>query len=290
MNRHALIPTLLTLVALSVCQPTAEAQQLTSEAIRDAAQQVMGGDDFADVRRRALQGMPQGGDAPRRGFLMRTLESMSSSIADFFGSLFGGGPGIAPRPMRPTTPRSTRPPSSQPSSGPSSSGSGFNFSPGHIILYLGIFLAIILCIWIMASVIQSRSRGVGNRSTTFLDGEAETIALSSPPGEIAVSNYESRAIKLAEQGDFSAAIRELLVGSMSWIERSGLIRFRKGLTNRDYMRAIWQEETQREAFRTTAIQFERIFFGRREATRATFDECLQQFQGCFREATTTATS
>lgn len=288
MNRHALIPTLLTLVAFSVCQPTAGAQQLTSEAIRDAAQQVMGGDDFADVRRRALQGMPQGGDASRRGFLMRTLESMSSSISDFFGSLFGGRPGIAPGPMRPTTPGSTSPRStSQPSS---TSGSGFSFSPGHIILYLGIFLAIILCIWIMASVIQSRSRGSGNRSTTFLDGEAETIALSSPPGEIAVSNYESRAIKLAEQGDFSAAIRELLVGSMSWIERSGLIRFRKGLTNRDYMRAIWQEETQREAFRTTAIQFERIFFGRREATRATFDECLQQFQGCFREATTTATS
>ena len=90
MNRHALIPTLLTLVAFSVCQPTAGAQQLTSEAIRDAAQQVMGGDDFADVRRRALQGMPQGGDASRRGFLMRTLESMSSSIADSFGSLFGG--------------------------------------------------------------------------------------------------------------------------------------------------------------------------------------------------------
>ena len=31
---------------------------------------------------------------------------------------------------------------------------------------------------------------------------------------------------------------------MSWIERSGHIRFRRGLTNRDYFRAIWRGEAQ----------------------------------------------
>ena len=279
---------IIVLAVLNSCM-SARSQELTSEAIQDAARTVMGGDTFADVRRRALQGTTRVADGQRHGFLMRTLDSMTRKIGDFLSSLFGGRGARRPIARRTASNRSPRP--SSPSASPTSEGSGgFSLNGGQIILYLGIFLALLIMMWIIASVIQSRTVGHNLISGPLSEGEGEAVVLSSPPGEVPVLTYESRAIQYAEQGDYAGAVRELLVGSMSWIERSGLIRFRKGLTNRDYMRAIWQQESRRDAFRSTAIHFERIFFGRRNATRMIFDECLKQFQESFREATATTAS
>ena len=49
------------------------------------------------------------------------------------------------------------------------------------------------------------------------------------------------------------------------------------------VRAVWKKDQHRRAYATTAIAFEKIYFGRREATRQTFDECLKHFRGVFRE-------
>ena len=95
--------------------------------------------------------------------------------------------------------------------------------------------------------------------------------------------YESRALRLAAGGDYRAAIRELLLGSMSWLERSALIRFRRGLTNRDYYRSIWRRPEKRQAWIATASQFELVYFGRRQPTQEMFETCLIEFQGAFRE-------
>ncbi|MGV2334246.1 MAG UNVERIFIED_CONTAM: hypothetical protein LVR18_09045 [Planctomycetaceae bacterium] len=54
---------------------------------------------------------------------------------------------------------------------------------------------------------------------------------------------------------------------MSWTERAGLIRYRKGLTNRDYIRCVWRRQMQRDAMLATATHFELICFGRRHANR-----------------------
>ena len=107
--------------------------------------------------------------------------------------------------------------------------------------------------------------------------------VTTPPGELAASTYESRAMQFASTGNYRAAIRELLLGSMSWIERAGLIRYRKGLTNRDYLRSVWRREDKREGYLITASKFEYVYFGRRTPTAEMFDMCLASFQGAFRE-------
>lgn len=118
--------------------------------------------------------------------------------------------------------------------------------------------------------------------------DEEAIVPSRPPGDIAVNVYERRALAAAERGDYRSALRELVLGSMSWTERAGLIRHRRGLTNRDYVRAIWRHVERRDSLARIVVAFERVFYGRRAADATAFDACLVEFQKSFRTEVTDA--
>lgn len=253
---------------------------LSSEQIRDTSQRIMQQHDYRSVRRRILENraIPKPVETGE-GFLQRTLRKIGASIGDFFDWIFTGmfsspRPRIAPRPT--------------PSPSPTSS-TEFDFSFGRLFLILALAALVAVIAWMFAGILKA-SDGRRKLDNEDLFGDEEDLSnLSVPPGEFAASTYESRALKLAAEGRFQPAIRELLLGSMSWVERAGMIRFRKGLTNRDYIRAVWRDEPKRFAFGKTALEFERIYFGRRTATQQMFDTCLQAFQGAFREETTTQT-
>lgn len=264
----------LVLSSLNVAVQTAD---ISSDSIRDAANRVMQQHDYRSVRRRVLENAPADDSNARDGFLVRTLSNMAESVGDFLEWVFSGL--FRPRNTR-QGPVNTAPQSSPP---PASSGSGLNLSIGSVFLYAGLAVLVVAAIWIIATVINKRD-GTRQLDSRDLFGDDEGISdLSVPPGELAASTYESRAIQMAREGNYRSAIRELLIGSMSWIERAGLIRFRKGLTNRDYIRAVWRQENRRDAYGRTAIEFEKIYFGRRTATQEVFEQCLQSFQGSFRE-------
>ena len=175
------------------------------------------------------------------------------------------------------------PPTSAPAA-PSASSGGMEFSFGSFMLYLGLAALIVVTIWIIATLVRRADPGRRlDRDALFGDDLNGVTDLAVPPGELAASTYETRAIQMAKDGNYRLAVRELLIGGMSWIERAGLIRFRKGLTNRDYVRAIWRQPERREAYEQTAREFERIYFGRRDATEDSFENCLRLFQESFRE-------
>jgi hypothetical protein len=289
------LPSLLLPFAMAICPAAAAAERdlpvhygaavfivqtpkMPSEQIRRSAQRVMLQHDYRSVRRRVLQNLPDHTDADK-GFLQHSLRTIGRAVGDFFewifSGLFSSRRGGAARPPAPA---------SQPSS--TSGSSGLDFSFGEALLYIGLAILIGTVIWLIATVLK-RSDGSRSLDREGLFGEEHLSDLSVPPGELAASTYESRALQMAHVQDFRGAIRELLIGSMSWIERAGLIRFRKGLTNRDYVRAVWRQEDRRVAYSATALEFERIYFGRREATREMFQDCLQSFQGSFREEETT---
>ena len=96
-------------------------------------------------------------------------------------------------------------------------------------------------------------------------------------------HYLERARALAGEGEFRPAIREVLLAGLSWTERKGLIRFRRGLTNRNYLRVLRREGTARESLAGIVLQFEEIYFGRRVATAERFQQCFAQFQAGFSE-------
>ncbi len=261
----------------SVAPKSFAVAQLDAEQIRDTARQVMQQNEFRSVRRRVLENIPES-DADK-GFLEGMIGSMGRTIFDGVSNFFDWFFGLF------SSKRTTAAPA--PASGPT-----LNVSIGlsQILLYAALIALVGIAVWIIAMIVRTSDGRNHSRDRSFLNGDGEALEnLSVPPGDLAASTYETRALQFAAEGNFRAAIRELLLGSMSWIERAGLIRFRKGLTNRDYVRAVWRQQERREAYSATALEFERVYFGRRTATEEIFHQCLNSFQKAFREeAPTTA--
>lgn len=161
---------------------------------------------------------------------------------------------------------------------------GFSFSGfggGTILVWI---LFGVLLIVIVAFIIKSASVKIGDetaRRRVAADLDTDAIQPTTPPGEIPSDEYMHRAMQLASEGDHRRALRQLVLGGMSWIERAGLIRFRKGLTNRDYVRAVYRRAEQRKRFAGIILNFERVYFGRRTASDEQFQKCLTAYKNAF---------
>lgn len=250
----------------------------TDDQIDRAGQRVMEDRAFRSVRRRVLEQVPDV-DADK-GFLQGVLEwtdelvdSVFSAIGSFLRTLFNS---LFSRNNQPA-------PTPSPGSDESSLLTAGLDGLAQLTLVLAIIAVLAVLLVIVARVVRARDQS-RLRPGDLLDAEGQLLGdLSVPPGELSAATYEGRALRLASEGNYRAALRELLLGSMSWIERAGLIRYRRGLTNRDYVRSVWRRTDKREAFTVTALEFERVFFGRRTATAEVFEACLISFQGAFRE-------
>ena len=152
-----------------------------------------------------------------------------------------------------------------------------------MLFYAAITVLVVVLIVLLVSLFNSRAARQRVEVPEFMQDE-DAINPSTPPGDVPSNEYERRARAAAEAGDFRTGLRELVLGSMSWTERAGLIRYRSGLTYRDYVRAVWRQVERRESLLSIVACFERVFYGRRDADQETFDVCLGQFQQSFLQA------
>jgi len=295
----------LVLVLLCVAEPVCagapiassadEYVPLTDERIESAGQQVMEATEFRSLRRRVLEQVDLRERDTKDSFLVRSLEWLGekvraglSRVGDFFEWLWSGLWGRRGVRTGPTT-------------APTGTGEGWLSKllngdwNGAIagmsgLVRMLVLVLVVLVVGLFALLIAKlvRRRDQQRFLRGVFAGTAEDLLSDSqtPPGDLPATTYEGRARQLAADGNYRAAIRELLLGSMAWIERAGLIRYRRGLTNRDYARSVWRRLQQRQAYLTTAGQFELVYFGRRPATAAMFEQCLGEFEGAFREEET----
>ena len=275
---HSLcLAALLLITAFTSSTFAAQSGPLDGSQIDRVGEQVMNGNEFRSVRRTVLERLPE--NDIDKGFLGGALEWVGEKIGDlfraignFFRWLFSGFGG---------SPRTTPP---APDLNPGSFNWDFGLgSLANAFVIVVIAIIVLLLVVIAAMIVKSIDAKKRNRDGLLSDSDDILSDVTTPPGELAASTYESRAMQFAATGNYRAAIRELLLGSMSWIERAGLIRYRKGLTNRDYLRSVWRREDKREGYLTTASQFEYVYFGRRTPTAEMFRMCLASFQGAFRE-------
>ena len=68
---------------------------------------------------------------------------------------------------------------------------------------------------------------------------------------------------------------------MSHVERAGWVRFRRGMTVRDYLRAIHRHRSAYQGLRAIVRIFEPLTFGRREPTQDHFEKSLQGYEAGF---------
>jgi len=221
--------------------------------VRTEMKKILSGRDYRQLRREGLRAKKKKREAPPK---KSCQDNESRNKPDRSGCGSGGG-GCG--------------------GGGCAGGAG---SMANGLLYL---LVILAAGFVIGLVAWSIARHWKNKSDDDLDDllDAEAIRPSTPPGEHPSSEYLQRALALSEKGDHRGAIRQLLLGCMSWIERHGLIRYRQGLTNRDYLRAVIRREIQREGMNGVISEFELIYFGRRSATAQRFGRCLAGFQAGF---------
>ncbi|MGQ0634169.1 MAG: DUF4129 domain-containing protein [Planctomycetaceae bacterium] len=138
-------------------------------------------------------------------------------------------------------------------------------------------LAVLSCliVWLVVRAINNYRHDHDDRLTRSLrpeEGEADI-----PPGDVPADDYVRRAHDLAQNGQYREAAAQLILGAMSRIERAGLIRYQRGLTHRDYWRALRGLPDLQQAFRAMVALFEPICFGRREARREHYDASLAAY-------------
>jgi hypothetical protein len=138
--------------------------------------------------------------------------------------------------------------------------------------------------WVVFLIARSLAGRARRERPLSLGLAASAAAAATPPGELPSEEYLRAAVALAHSGRHREAIRQLLLGAMSFIERNGHIRYRKGLTNRDYLRAVWRRPKLRDSLEPIVLAFDQVYFGRRPATAERFAECLKHFRAGFQTA------
>jgi hypothetical protein len=153
--------------------------------------------------------------------------------------------------------------------------------PGaRFLIYLMAFVILAAAVFFIAKSVLAAARD--RKLATEAEAGARVFGPAAAPGEIEPDEYWRRALAHGEARRYRDGLRELLLGSMSALERRGLIRFRRGLTNRDYFYSA--RGPVRDSFASIASAFEHVYFGRREATADAFRECCRAYQKSFREA------
>jgi hypothetical protein len=156
----------------------------------------------------------------------------------------------------------------------------FNLPGARLLIYSMAFVILAVAVFFVAKSILAISRD--KKISAEEAAEARVFGPGAAPGELDPDEYFRRALAHGEMRRYKEGLRELLLGAMSALERGGLIRFRRGLTNRDYFFAA--RGAARESFGSIASAFEHVYFGRRDATPDAFRDSCRAYQKSFREA------
>ena len=153
---------------------------------------------------------------------------------------------------------------------------------GTVLKWLAYAVLAAICALIIWLVVRAVNRYRARQNTSLRGRRFEEGEADLPPGDLPADEYLRRAMELAERGMIREAIAQLILGAMSFTERNGLIRFRRGLTHRDYLRALRGQTEPHQALRTIVGVYEPICFGRRPAHIDHYRTSLDGYQTGFR--------
>jgi hypothetical protein len=150
-----------------------------------------------------------------------------------------------------------------------------------ITLVVVIVVTAILAAIVALIVLGIRRWEREERRESLADSDAATdeeLEPSVTPGEKPADAWLAAAREAAAAGRFDEALALLLLGAMSHAERAGLIRPRRGLTYRDYLRAIPRGSAWHPTLAGLVNAYAPVGFGRRVATSAAFDAAIAPYE------------
>lgn len=166
-------------------------------------------------------------------------------------------------------------------------GTGFPFAEiTKIVGALLVGLLFAAAIWLIVKAVNAYRWRERTRLASLPNFDEQTLEL--PPGDIPADEFRRRSEELARQGLFGEAVAQLLLGAMSQMERGELIRFRRGLTYRDYLRALRSHPEKQHDFRDMVSIYLPIGFGRQPALESHHREVVDLYSRSFAQPLMTA--
>lgn len=147
------------------------------------------------------------------------------------------------------------------------------------MLAIAVMIAVIVILLVKS--FQDRDSRLDQELTGTLQTDVGELEADHPPSEYPSDEYLRQAAQLARQGEFRQAVALVLLGAMSEVERRGFIRYRKGLTQRDYYRTVRRHDRIGPAYRNILRIYEPLGFGRRTAELQHYQTAVQSFTGGF---------
>lgn len=150
----------------------------------------------------------------------------------------------------------------------------------HFVAYGAlVVMAVLILVLAIRAILELLRQRRATRTRTMTAGEL--LDDDRAPGDLAADIYLQRALSLAGEQHYHAAVAQLLLGAMSTIERAQWIHYRRGLILHDYLRAVRKHPAQYQGFARILQMYEPIEYGRRTATEAVFSSALDGYQQGF---------
>jgi len=150
----------------------------------------------------------------------------------------------------------------------------------HFIAYAALAAVVVLILALAARAIAAGWSGRSRRGAT---GAVSAVPLSHDrsPGETAADVFLQQALLLAGRREYREALGQLLLGAMSYIESREWIRYRRGLTVRDYLRCVRGRPEQFAGLKVVVDAYEPVEYGRHPATQSVFESALEGYRDGF---------
>jgi len=141
---------------------------------------------------------------------------------------------------------------------------------GTVLIGVGVILALVL-----ALALGSARRG----PVPLAPGRSRPPAKDEDPLSRTASGWEERALELAREGRAREAIRAWYHAILARSYGAGILHYRRGRTNWEYMRALSPAIAWRPQFEDLTRRFDVEWYGHREST----PEALSDFAGTARD-------
>jgi hypothetical protein len=148
-------------------------------------------------------------------------------------------------------------------------GSGFNKVLRVIVTIISIAVAIMLVIFTVRYF--KRDKKVKKETTRTIFGEEIT-------DETTAESLADAARKMAEQGEYRAAIRKLYVSLLFELERQGLLRLQAATTNREYLNKIRQQLGLFPVMSYLTDRFDYFWYGKYSSSQTDFEDFFSRYR------------
>ncbi len=149
------------------------------------------------------------------------------------------------------------------------------------VIALLITVIVGLLVWAFFRMENQQQKKRGEQSATSRRSSEDRIKELPFDLEKANGDFRQLARNAYEAGDYRTAMMFLFSHVLLMLDKSNLIRLRKGKTNRQYLAELRAYQNLSNYYESVMIPFEDVFFGDYELNKHAFDHCwnnLESFQ------------